>query len=305
MTTSNFKAIFKEKKGWAQDINMVLAGMLYNLDYKVSLVRVSTKKNGIPNPYYATTRNFNYTVCLVELGEEEYLLDAAPDYLPFGSLSPSTVNAKGLVISEKEPRWIALEYGDKANFKCTAEITLDNKGSLEGAIELHRLGFSAFHYKNSYYPNTINSYKEEVADKHPSWMIDEHEVSIEEEKVVEHLSFNTEAEFNEPLEDIYFKLIFFQQTTNNPFKLDARKYSVSLYEPAYEALVYNITIPEGYEVQSIPENLSIRVPGNKCSYLYSCATEGNIIRLTSIFKVNKTEFNQDEYHYLKEFWTQL
>jgi hypothetical protein len=305
MITSNLRTIFKEKKGWAQDINMVLAGMLYNLDFDVSLVRVSTKRNGIPNPFYATVKNFNYTICLVEVGGKEYLLDAAPDHLPFGSLAPTSVNDKGLLISEDKPRWIDLVYGDRATLKCTADLTLDEKGALVGAIDSYRDGYAAYHFKNQYYPNTIASYKENMAESHPSWMIDEHEVTVQGGRVAEKIAFNAEPEFNEALDDIYFKPIFYQRTTDNPFKLDSRKYSVSLLEPAYEALIYIIHIPEGYGVVSVPETMSVRLPGNKCSYLFSCAVADNDIKLTSLFQVTDTEFNQDEYLYLKEFWAQV
>jgi hypothetical protein len=305
MTTSNLKLIFKEKKGWAQDINMVLAGMLYNLDFEVALVRVSSKRNGIPNPFYATVKNFNYTICLVEVDGKEYLLDAAPDHLPFGSLAPTTVNAKGLVISEDNPRWIDLEYGDKATLKCTADLTLDEKGALTGAIALYRDGYSAYHFKNEYYPYTIESYKENVEKSHPAWLIDEHAVTIEGARVVEKIAFNSEPEFAKALDDIYFKPIFYQRTADNPFKLDSRKYGVSLREPAYEALVYTIYISDGYEVVSVPESMSIRLPDNKCSYLFSCAVADNSIKLTSLFKITETEFNQNEYLYLKEFWAQV
>ncbi len=69
-----------------------------------------------------------------------------------------------------------------------------------------------------------------------------------------------------------------------------------------KTIIVNYLFPQGYSVVSLPENISMKLPGNTASFsCISTVTEGKI---TIMYKtgINKSLFVQTEYADLREFY---
>ena len=67
----------------------------------------------------------------------------------------------------------------------------------------------------------------------------------------------------------------------------------------------HITIPEGYEVESLPENKNITLPNNAAKCSFNISLDGNRLSVVSNLKVNETYFLPNEYVSLREFYTRI
>jgi hypothetical protein len=302
--STNLRRIFNEKRGFRQDINMILTSMLHNAGYESYLVKISTKAHGPLNPIYFSSSNFNYTVCLVKYDGQEYLLDASEEFLPFNSLRPETVNGEGLIISENNPGWVTLKYNGSNYEKGYSKIEISESGTISANIKLQKKQYSAYDFKKQY--SNYSNYLSDIEEKLVTFSILEHDiVDIEEGNLQEQLIFEIEQQVNQIGNEVNFTPIIFNKLTENPYKIETRKLPVTLHSPIDNKYSYTIELPEGYEVKELPESTSMALPNEGGKYLFSCERMNNTIVVNSLLTINQTYFTVVEYYNLREFYARI
>lgn len=302
--STNLRKIFNEKRGWRQDINMILTAMLHNEGFESYLVKVSSKSNGPLNQIYCTSSNFDYTICLVKHEGQEYLLDASEEFLPFNTLRPETVNGEGLIISEDKPGWVTLKYNASDYTKGYSKIVISDLGSISAEIQLQKKEYSAYSFKKKY--RNYSNYLSDTEEKLTSFNITEHDVvDIEEGSLQEKLVFEIEQQVNQMGNEVNFKPVIFNNISENPYKIENRKLPVTLYSPVDNKFTYTVELPENYEVKELPESISLALPNGAGRYLFSCQKMNNTILVNSVLNINQTYFPVAEYYNLKEFYARI
>ena len=66
-----------------------------------------------------------------------------------------------------------------------------------------------------------------------------------------------------------------------------------------------LSLPEGYAVDELPEELVIALPENAAIYSYTVKQSGNTIQLVSQLEIKKMKFYAQEYPHLREFFNQI
>ena len=114
--------------------------------------------------------------------------------------------------------------------------------------------------------------------------------------------FTSESLVEKIGDKIYLSPLFFNSTTVNPFKLENREYPIDFGTPFSEKNNIQITIPEGYSVVSIPENLAIALPNKYGVYRFNITAKGNEISVQSSLKINTAIYPVQNYKEIKEFY---
>ena len=102
-----------------------------------------------------------------------------------------------------------------------------------------------------------------------------------------------------------FDPLFFDKIDENPFKPEDRKFPVDFAYPRNRKIICHITIPEGYEVETLPGNLVISTPEKDAAFSYSAGKSGNSIIINVSLQIKKPVFQPDEYQILKAFYNQV
>jgi hypothetical protein len=68
---------------------------------------------------------------------------------------------------------------------------------------------------------------------------------------------------------------------------------------------YQVKIPEGYGIESLPKSEIIRMPHNDAQFMYSAKKIGNKVMVTNIFAINKSIFLENEYRELRSFYDNM
>jgi hypothetical protein len=89
----------------------------------------------------------------------------------------------------------------------------------------------------------------------------------------------------------------------NPFKNEERLYPIDFGYPKVSSHMINISIPDGYKVQTIPEMMRIAMPENIGSYLYSINVVDNVIQVVSRFTIKESVVPIDFYGELRKFFS--
>lgn len=303
----NLKKILEVKKGSSGDINFILGSMLEKAGFLVDMVLVSTRDHGFIRQMYPMRRQFNYVICGVQLDGKTLLLDATEKHLPINLLPERCLNGQGLVISKTNHGWIDLEAAGKSKTIISADLALDPDGVLEGKLDYIHDGYDASAMRKLVFKKGEDAYKKEFYEGR-SWemtnCIFENLKEIDKPAKEKH-----EVIINENVsvagDAMYINPIVTGQLSENPFKTEKREYPVDFGNPQERMYLCKIAIPDGYEIEELPKQKVIMLPGNAAKFAYSVTSTGNIINVMSNFQINKSLFVQTDYANLREFYNQV
>ena len=303
--TTSLREVFIKRKGNGFQINRLLAAMLHQADLNPEIVRLSTRSNGYLHPSFPIQSKFNYTLVSIKIDGEEILLDARKNLL-FGMIPDYCLNGKGIVISEKNFRWVPLESTVKDQVYYSGNFQLED-GYVAGKLNMTRGGYNAFEFREEN-KEDLEDYIEDFQESHTSWMIDNHEIEgIDEvDKNIKHkIAIEIEDHVEEAGDLVLFKPLIYGQMEENPFETEKRVFPVNFGSPIQQTMNYRFMIPEGMVVEELPEPIAIGLPDNACTYIFKVQNAGQVLVISSILKINKVLFAAEDYPILREFYAQV
>jgi hypothetical protein len=303
----DLKEIEERKYCSAGDINIFLAAMLKKAGFDVNMVILSTRSNGLLMEKFISLRQFDYVICEVLVNKKAILLDATEKYLPFDMLPEECLNHKGFLIGEKQLGWIPVEPTQRHRINVDARVEVDENGILNCNVKYLRSGYAAFRSRKQL--------EELGEEKYLSGMFNQKQWNIVEGKI-ENAS-EIEKPFTETLKlsiqdhaivsgnNIYLNPHLFLREEENPFRSEERKYPVDFGKLTDHNAIVNVIIPEGFEIEKVPENKVFALPegGGRCSFNF--ALEGNKLTVATRLLINKTLFQPHEYPSLREFYSRV
>jgi hypothetical protein len=306
---ANLKKIMDQKKGSSGDINLLLASMLEKAGFQVDMVLLSTRDHGFVREQFPMVRQFNYTVCLVRLGDKTLFLDATEKHLPVNVLPERCLNGRGLIISKTHHGWTPLDTKTKAKTMVSAVVELDESGLMKSKLEVTRTGYDANRMRKAYVAKGQETYiKDFVGSK--EWKIENStfenisEIALPAKEVYE---LEIPAHASVAGDNIYLSPFLTAQIEMNPFKAESRVYPVDYGSLVEQVYLCRIKVPEGFTIDETPQSKVVSLPENAARYIYNVAATptGDWITITSSFQINRNIFLQQDYPYLREFYNQV
>ncbi|PIQ48296.1 MAG: hypothetical protein COW03_10665 [Cytophagales bacterium CG12_big_fil_rev_8_21_14_0_65_40_12] len=300
---SSFKNVIDDGEGSSAEINLLLINMLRKAGFEADPVMISTRTNGAIREYFPVSNQFNYVIAIVERGEVDLLLDATDRTLPMNLLPVRCLNGNGWRVSDLRAGWIALNSNGQLGTSSFAEMRINEEGDLIGKVEVNYLDYSGSAMRTKALGDE-KKFKQEIEETH-GW-----EVTALELKKAEDLEKPFGASFEikstsqmETLGDlIYINPFLVDKFEENPFKLEERQFPVDFASNQTSNYVFMFKIPEGFMVESMPQNIALGLPNNDGLYTVKSVVSNGEIMIRSSFKVNKVVFSGDEYPLLKEFY---
>lgn len=301
------KKVLENKKGNAAEINLLLGSMLEKAEIEVIPVLISTRDHGLVRESTPVSSQFNYVICLARVNDKIFLLDATEKLLPTGMLPERCLNGRGFAVSPDGFKWIALETKQKTKVATSADLILSQSGELTGKLKCDRSGYAALNKRKKYLTGGESEYIKEFVGSH-AWDIKSSKIQNAEEIQNNFIEVH-DLVVNENMilagDNIYLDPFIISAQKNNPFKSEMRQYPVDFGSPSDETLVFKLTLPDNYVVDELPKSKVIAMPQNGAKYLYNVSQIGNQIQVTSLFQINKSFFTQEEYPFLREFYSQI
>jgi len=306
-TNEGVKEAYKKGSGNVADINLMLIAMLRKANLNANPVLVSTKDNGMP--LFPTRNGFNYVIAAVELPQGIVLLDATNKDADIGVLRTSIMNWKGRVITKEGfSDWISLSPQIPAVKSAMVNAEIKPDFTVVGKAQNRFTGNYAFQYRQEY-----KSMNEDAKRKAIAKETDQAELSNVTFENLESLgkpvSLEYDFEVADAVEDIagklYFSPLVFMAAKESPFKPDTRLYPIDFGYPMKDRYIVNIDLPEGYQVESLPENTVFNLGENIGSFRYLISQIGNKLQLSVEFSINKSFIAAEEYGNLKKFYELL
>ena len=307
-TQKGVKKAYADQTGNVAEINFILISMLKLAGIEANPVLVSTIQNGIP--VYPTRTGFNYVVAAAQIEDKQILLDATHKFTYPGILPLNVLNWKGRLIKDDGtsaeidlvPSTMSKEYS-------SLMVKIDNLGKIEGKIRIQRTDYDAYLFRvenaNKNQENYLEKLEEQLGDsKISNYTIDNKKTNVQE-PVLETFSLNAENRVEIIGGKMFINPLLFFTRSKNPFTQEVRQMPVYFGYPTQEKFNLNIEIPEGYEIESLPNPIKIESENKEIVYMLNTSGEGNKIRIISSKEINNSIFAADQYNGLKDLFQKM
>src|SRR5690606_1247006 len=299
---------YKDQVGNVAEINIMLTSMLRYAGLNANPVLVSTRQNGIP--LFPTIDGYNYVISCVETDQGIILMDATNRYSTPNMLPIRALNWEGRIVrKDKSSTTIGLYPNAKSQETVLAMMNLNESGKLEGQLRTTATVYEAMAFRENYMETDKDQFLENLENKYNGMEISEFDVKDVEDlskPVIESYKFTLENQADVINGKIYFSPLFFLKHSENPFKLDKREFPVDFGYSKASSYRLIINLPEGYQVESLPEQIVYQLPDNLGMYSYIIDnTQKNVIQISISNEINTPIVSPVHYEAIKAYFSGL
>jgi hypothetical protein len=291
--------LLEKGSGTSADLGIALTALLKAEGYEAYPVLISTRGHGKMTQQYPIMDQFNHMLVYLEVDGRALLLEPAVEYQPFGSLRGYSLNGYGWVVNAEQPVWINITPGND-EFKLFCNLDLSGEGALQGDMVATYHGISAPGERSlaRQFPEGKywNSRLPEGAAFQNLRRKDPNKASL---SYAEQIEVRHETAGNVVNEYLYFQPVLFSRFLNNPFKLAQRHYPVDFSRPIREVTLTTINLPDGWEVDFIPESQHRVLEGEGVAFDYKAEVIGHQLKVETRIEINQLTFQPERYTEMK------
>lgn len=307
-TDKGVKKAYTDQTGNVAEINFILINMLRLAGIDANPVLVSTIENGLP--VYPTRTGFNYVIAAAEIDGKQFLLDATHKYTSPNILPLNVLNWKGrLIKNDGTSLEIDLEPSNpsKESFNLMAKIAQD--GKMNGQVRILRTDYDAYQFRvenaDKTQDNYLEKFERELGDLNISNYKIENQKSNIKDPILETFSFTSGGQSDIIGGKIFVSPLLFFTRTKNPFNQEQRVMPVYFGYKNQQKYNVNIEIPDGFQIESLPQPIRIATEDKNIIYLLNFAAEGNKIQITCSKEINSSIFAAEQYTGLKNIFQKV
>lgn len=302
----NLRKAYLDGEGNSADINLTLVSFMDKLGFAAYPVILSTRANGKVLLNQPSITNFNYVIAMVRHDGKEYLMDATDPGSEINILPIKCLNGQGRIIDKNLPGWIDLENRIGSKIQTVYQLKMDEDLVFNGKARYNHLQYAAFNKRKtlSKYSNN-DDYIKELQENNEGLVINEFTIANQDKigkNVTETLDITIEDQIEDAGDLVYFNPLLIQTRKSSPFKLDDRQYPVEFNHPFLYYDSFQIEIPEGYAIESLPKSFMVNLPDKSGTYKFNINAVGNKISVLSVFNIKRAVYFAEEYKALKEFY---
>ncbi len=290
------------KFGNCADINLFTIGLLNSVGIESYPLILSTREHGKIKIDYPFSHFFNYVIVLANVDGKMFLADATEVLCMNDRIPPRCINDKGLIIKKDEVDWIGLDCMFTSGI--TTYMQMDVKDN-NLTVDLLKMAteYDALYYRNNYTDKTDNV-KQKISTN--NYSINDSSIQIQNyldrtKPYKLRYGFTTKPEF---VNDKIYISPFLQETiTENPLKQKERRYPIDMIYPKKRIYSSTLSISEGYQVDYMPEDLTIK--NDLFELFYSVKRQQDKLQIAFSYFFKKNIYQSDDYSKIKYYFNEI
>ncbi len=308
--SSNLDKVIRQKSGSNADLNFIFIGMLKDFGLYAFPVVMSRRSTGmLPHSFPSLQKLNTFVVAVLNPENQKYVfLDSSMDIPALSVLPLDLCVSKARLLSpqvEESKKWINLME------KSESLILMTIKANVEGnLIKGHRT--TILHGQEAVdYQKKMRQEQDSIASGQISGSIRTNKIGVTNLHVKqtdsnpgiidEQFDFTLKAE--QAGNRLYINPMLYPQLKSNPFIQAERVLPVEFPYPYKFLMQCILTLPQGYEVEEMPQPYAIRTEADnlQCKYIIQ-KQDNNTVVLNYIFHLKGYLFMPQHYNQLKEMW---
>lgn len=297
---------YQEKSGNGTDLNFILISMLEKAGFNAYPIVLSTVENGMLN-YFPSKQKLNHSISGVMLNNEFFIMDPTDKYSKVNLLPSRDLNFTGYMImqggSYKEIELVNRHPSEVKNI-----LTYEIKDNLvDGTFVQTRTNYFAMNDLNLRSRNESN-FEKIVLSRHD---YDAKDFNFFENAKGDAIRYQIKFEDEKAIEEIgnkmFIKPLLFTATNSNAFKFknEERRYPLEFGTPFTYATTAQFLIPEGYEIESLPNPQNHLLPQNVGGFNIQFNHEDDKIIVQSVVHIGYSLLPQNFYTDIKDMFEKI
>ncbi len=291
-------------------INCVMMSMMRDAGIECYAVALRLRKNGMLVQFMPSLDNFDsFAVAYVDENGSMHFIDGSNarnsiDVLPLQML---VENARIIAEGYAGPQWVNLTKLCRNVSQTAITATVDAENGIVNAKEQQKLrGQLAAVFQRSYdsAPDSTEFVKALASAQDIS--INDMEIkntAVGQSQIVVISDYDKAIDVTDSL--VYLCPTIVPLLDANPFTAEKREIPVCFPYSKEQVTSVNITIPEGYIVDELPESVVLQSENKEMQYIYKVSASGNMIVVMSKFVQNEMLYPVEKYELLRSFYTYI
>lgn len=306
--SNSLDEVYKKNSAKSGEINLMFIALCREFGIESFPVLLSTRSNGKMLEEYPKTDQFNHLIAYYKIGEDQKIVDIGNPYKSTSILNEFSLNHKGWLVDGENSQWINISPQSDVDVTLI-NVKMDLDGTLQGTVSKSLTGYCAQEARENLVidkPQNYKFFKNEWQTKFPEAQLTdinfENELKVNEAlKCKMNINIPQGAKVNGDF--MYFSPLMGQGLNENPFKQKERSFQVDIPYPSIEQVILNISIPEGYSIEGIPDQVKIKLDESGAAiFQYLVTPSANSIQIIYKFIINKLQYEPEEYQVLKSFF---
>lgn len=302
------KKIIEDKTGNSSELNVLLCAVLREAGFDANPVILSTRNNGKISTTFPLLDRFNSTIVAVNKEDKLVFMDATYSMSKPGELPQMCLVNEGRIIRESGGEFVPIKAKDIYTEIVMVKAEIDPEdGRIHGSLTESSAGILGNSLKMAYKKSGEEAFLKAVKESQEEWVIDDINLEgFEETGGATKLTAKFEKEEGGIMPDmIYMPAILSVRVDENPFKKKERLFPVDFGHKTSRMFQGQFTIPEGFEVESLPTPISLALPNGGGKFMFTVVEKGGVIQSMSRIVLKKSEYMASEYPYLREFYAKI
>ena len=298
----SIKEFTNSKSGNSANINLYLQAILNVLHVPSKPLLISTRKHGKIHKEYPFYEFFNYVLPVIFDGENYVFADGTDNLLPYNSIPAQCYNDYGLVIDQNQITWIKPVTKIPSSKIIFIENEISSENNFNSNIKIKENSTNAIaRLRKQQINNSTDNFIQIMNER--DYFPEEGDFSFDMNNGSTN-QFQMEATFNwknEILGDkIYISPFLNELIKRNPFTQKERDYPIDMNYPNINRYSVTLTIPEGYEIEYLPE--ADDFSNNLMDFSFSYLVKDNTIQINLNYYFKHSEYPPQYYSKMKYYF---
>jgi hypothetical protein len=241
----------------------------------------------------------------------KYILDAAESYYQFDLLPPNDNVGSGLLVNKYRTKFIPIQAPKTVSMlnANTKEATLQEDGSLSVVTTLRYEGYRNILYRRLHAQSEDGEQfiMDHVLDNFTDISLDSFEIFIDEQNksnpMVVSLEYRIDHFADVIGDKIYFSPALLHRLTENVFQREKRTYPIDYNYPRINLENVIFTLPAGYEVIELPENVRYSIRGHQFDRVTQLKSDR--LHYSRQLYISETLYDPSYYETIQEFYAAI
>lgn len=296
--------------GDREDITRFFVALARAAGFDASIVRVSDRKNKFFDKGLLSERQLETEIAVVNLAGKNIYLDPGTLFCPYGYVRWIRTSTQGIKLDKKGGVFVTVPSAayDKATIRRNAEMALDREGNLTGTITVKFEGGDALEHRLDELDTDEAGKKKDLEDELQGWLPTGATIKMTKAEGWATSDGPLTATFSVDMpgyasaagKRFLMPAYLFQARQMDAFKHVDRKYPVYFPYAFGEADKVNITIPDGYTLENVPQSQAARL--GYASYQTLAQFDGKQLVTQRTLQVNGIFFKLELYPEVKDFF---
>lgn len=300
-------SILRNKSGSSGDINLLLLNLLHKCKIPVTTIFLATRDHVVLDIDKPELKNFNYVIGLAYVNGKPVLMDATDKFLQFDQIPEKCVNVRGIIITPDNYEWVNLTVNQKLKIVTSIDVKIDNDLDAFINVNISKYGYAASYGRKLFSRIGEDDYLKEFGTN-KVWSLTSAEVlnaDNNEKPIVQKYTIDGSDGFlTTQSQRILIDPFTFSRHTNLLTERE-RNYPIDFGISVEDIVIFNMNIPDGYEIESLPESKGLTLPNGEAKLLLNIVQNKSQLTITYSVQINRTFFEPVEYKGLFELFSRI